>query len=273
MTCREFENLLHPFVDDEFDAAERAAVDSHLASCPTCSARVHAERHFRHALREAVAGHPEHGHAPESLRFRILDTMRRERRRRSARRVMMASSVALALAAAASIGYASMPKRRDRFMLDAARRHARPFPVEIQARAHEEVEAWFRDKLDHRVSVPRFLNVEVAGARISNVQERPAAYIRYQKASPNGPSRDIGLFVFTDQDHEVEAYPLPSVQVDNRLGFNVAIWREGEIVYEMVTDLDERDILALFEAQQGSKPTLPPATAPPVDVRPASLDR
>jgi anti-sigma factor RsiW len=273
MTCREFENLLHPYVDDEFDAVERAAADSHLAVCRGCSARVQEARGFRHALRTAVATHDSR-QAPEGLRVRVRDAVRRERRRRTARRALVASSAVMAVALAVSIGYASMPKRRDRFMLDAARRHARPLPVEIQARAHDEVEAWFRDKLDHRVPVPRLQNAQLAGARISNVQDRPAAYIRYQRPNPNGPARDIGLFVFPDQDHEVEAYPLPSVQVDNRLGFNVAIWREGEIVYEMVTDLDERDILALFEAQQGPHPSVPPhPSTPTVDVRPVSLDR
>jgi anti-sigma factor RsiW len=267
MTCREFENLLHPYVDDEFDAAEAAAANSHLAACLACSARVYAERRFRDALRIAAEGQPEQQHAPDRLRVRILDAVRRERRRRTARRALMVSSMALGLAAVVAVAYSSLPKRRDRFMLDAARRHARPYPAEIQAQAHEEVEAWFRGKLDHRVPVPHFQNAQLAGARISNVEDRPAAYIRYQRPSPNGPARDIGLFVFPDQDHDVEADPLPSVQVDNRLGFNVAIWREGEIVYEMVTDLDERDIRALFDAQQGR-----PA-APSVDVRPVSLDR
>jgi anti-sigma factor RsiW len=267
MTCREFENLLHPYVDDEFDAAERAAADSHLSACPTCSARVYAERRFRHSLRAAALAHAEQRHAPESLRVRVVEAVRRERRRRTVRRALMASSVAVGLAVVVSFGYASMPKRRDRFMLDAARHHARPYPAEIQAHGHEEVEAWFRDKLEHRVPVPRFRNAQLAGARISNVQDRPAAYIRYQRPNPNGPARDIGLFVFPDQEHEVEADPLPSVQVDNRLGFNVAIWREGEIVYEMVTDLDERDIRALFDAQQGRPPT------PAVEVRPVSLER
>jgi anti-sigma factor RsiW len=271
MTCQEFENLLQPYVDDEFDAAERAAADSHLATCPACSRRVHRERSFRHTLREAVAAHPVEAHAPDALRLRIVEAIRRERRRRYARRAAMISATAAALLAVLSIGYASMPKRRERFMLDAARRHARPLPAEIQARVHEDVENWLQGKLDHRVPVPRLQNAEVSSARISNVQDRPAAYIRYQKPNPNGPPRSIGLFVFGDQEHEVEAYPLPSVEVGNRLGYNVAIWREGEIVYEMVTDLDERDIRALLEAQGGSAPALAPARVPAVDVRPVSL--
>jgi anti-sigma factor RsiW len=273
MTCQEFENLLQPYVDDEFDEAERAAADSHLAGCPACSRRVHAELHFRHTLREAVALHPLEARAPDALRLRVLEGIRRERRRRYARRTAMISATAAVVLAAVTIGYSTLPKRRERFMLDAARRHARPFPAEIQARAHEEVEDWFRGKLDHHVPVPRLQNAEVSSARISNVQDRPAAYIRYQKQNPNGPPRSIGLFVFNDQDHDVEAYPLPSIEVGNRLGFNVAIWREGEIVYEMVTDLDERDIRALLEAQSGSAPALTPPRVPAVDVRPVSLDR
>ena len=37
--------------------------------------------------------------------------------------------------------------------------------------------------------------------------------------------------------------------MDTSHGYNVALWRDGEIVYELVTDLDERDIRALLDAQ------------------------
>lgn len=284
MTCDDFDKLLHPYVDREFDNSERDEADRHLAACLECTRKVQFERQFRLALRAGVEGDGAPGHrAPESLRMSVLSGISREHRRKQSRSMIGVASAAAVIMAVGSTVWVYWPKERERFLSDAAERHARSLPTEIQAGAHEEVEAWFGGKLDHRVRVPRFQNAHVAGARLSNVQERPAAYIRYQKPDKAGTPRTIGLFVFGDSDHDVEAKPLPSVELDQRLGYNVAIWRDGEIVYEMVTDLDENDIRALLMAQQDAPsapaapepvqpaPSIAPATRPALDVRPVSL--
>ena len=121
--------------------------------------------------------------------------------------------------------------------------------------------------------MPRFPGARVSGARLSNVTDRPAAYISYKTPDVEGHPRTIGLFVFDDSGDKVGALPLPRIQVDKRLGYNVALWREGEIVYEMVTDLDEGDILALLKAQQAGAQRVVPRAAPmpTLDVTPAAL--
>jgi hypothetical protein len=64
------------------------------------------------------------------------------------------------------------------------------------------------------------------------------------------------------------------VQVGSSLGYNVAVWREGEIVYELVTDLDESDIRRMLAQQQGtgsgtpSRAVLPAVQAMPVSLQP-----
>jgi hypothetical protein len=63
------------------------------------------------------------------------------------------------------------------------------------------------------------------------------------------------------------------VQVGSSLGYNVAMWREGEVVYELVTDLDETDIRHML-AEQGatgskpSRPVSPDVAAMPVSTQP-----
>ncbi|HYR56350.1 MAG TPA: transmembrane regulator PrtR, partial [Myxococcaceae bacterium] len=92
----------------------------------------------------------------------------------------------------------------------------------------------------------------------------------------------IGLFVFRDSDGEVEATPLPSVELDTSHGYNVAIWRDHEIVYELVSDLEETDIRQMLSDRSAprrravvSDPRPASATSPPVPqpglVQPASL--
>ena len=134
------------------------------------------------------------------------------------------------------------------------------------------MEAWFDGKLDHRVSVPHWPNVRLSGARISNVTDRPAAYISYERGGDThgAPARRIGLFVFDDTRREVEAPPLRAVQVNSSLGYNVAMWREGEIVYELVSDLDESDIRRML-AQQAAPRDVPVAVTPEPQARPVSL--
>ncbi len=279
MTCDDFDSLLHPYVDGEFQAADRVDLEQHLSTCEDCMRRVMHERLFRETLRQKVLGddpeQPLH-RAPDALRFAIQGSIRREVRRHQVRQVLTVTAAAAVVAAISASTYAWWPGERDRFVEDAARRHARALPAEITDAAHETVEAWFGGKLDHRVPVPRFPNAQVAGARISNVTDRPAAYISYKAPDTEGNPRTIGLFVFGDASNDVEAKPLPRVQVDRRLGYNVALWRDGEIVYEMVTDLDERDIRALLNAQERPRDqrlplATPPSPLPTIDVKPASL--
>jgi hypothetical protein len=56
--------------------------------------------------------------------------------------------------------------------------------------------------------------------------------------------------VFDDAARELDAQALPAVQVDSSQGYNVAFWREGEIVYELVADLSEADILKMVRNQE-----------------------
>jgi len=143
--------------------------------------------------------------------------------------------------------------------------------MKIKETEPAQVEAWFGDKLDHRVAVPQLADFHVAGARLSNVRDRPAAYIRYDAPGPYSPSpRRVGLFVFGDADRSVDAPAYPTIELEQHRGYNVAIWRQGEIVYQLVSDLQEDDIRRMVTS--GGSPPRRPATSPPeLNVLPASL--
>jgi anti-sigma factor (TIGR02949 family) len=274
MTCQELDRIIYPYLDGEFHTEERLEVEAHLTGCATCAQRVHAEARMQQALRRAARQAVETTRAPEALRANIREGLRREQRAVQQWWWMRASAAALVVVTAAGAWMTLRPEQHQRYMEDAARRHAKKLPVEIAGASHEGVEAWFDGKLDHRVSVPRLPDVRLSGARISNVTDRPAAYISYEHnpGKQGAPSRRIGLFVFDDARREVEAPPLPSVQVGSSLGYNVAVWREGEIVYELVTDLDETDIRRMLAQQQGTGGGSPSrAVRPEVQAMPVSL--
>jgi anti-sigma factor (TIGR02949 family) len=264
MNCSDLDQFLHPFLDGEFGPDERLDIERHLAECPECSQRVRQEAAFHDAFRQKVraAAHDAVTAAPEALRLRVLTGIRREQHRAARQGWMKLSAAALLVATAAGAYFYARPHPRQRFVEDAARRHAQGLPYEV--RDPEQVEAWFRGKLTHPVRLPRLPSVRLAGARISNVTDRQAAYISYEAAH----GKLAGLFVFDDSDDDLGAEPLPSIAVSQSHGYNVAYWREGEIVYELVTDLNEADIRRmLMQNAQG----MPDSTPSHFGVQPALL--
>jgi mycothiol system anti-sigma-R factor len=270
MTCQELDRLLYPYLDGEFQPEERLDVETHLGTCADCARRVEEERRFRRAVRHSVQA----SRAPASLREGIQLGLRRQQRRAYQLQWLRMSAAALVVVAVGGGWIAIRPEERQRFVQDAAKRHAKKLPFEISNAPPEHVEAWFDDKLDHRVAVPRLSNAQVKGARISNVKDRPAAYISYEMApdKEGQAGRRIGVFVFDDTGRELNAPALPALQVDSSEGLNVAVWRDGEIVYELVTDLSEADIRKmLLEKERPSRMANAPRPEPTLPILPVSV--
>ncbi|ADO72375.1 anti-sigma factor family protein [Stigmatella aurantiaca] len=272
MTCQELDRLLYPYLDGEFQPEERIEVETHLATCESCTLRVEQESAIRQVLRRAANHSVQSRRAPASLRAGIQLGMKQEHRRAQQLQWLRMGAAALVVAAVGGAWVTTRPEERLHFVEEAVRRHSKRLPFEIANVAPEHVEAWFDGKLDHPVPVPRLRNVSLSGARISNIKDRPAAYISYeappQKAGEEG--RRIGVFVFDDARQDLDAQALPAVQVDSSNGYNVAVWREGEIVYELVSDLDEADIRKLLMEKELRLGNVPLPQTPSLPIRPAS---
>lgn len=254
MDCRELERSVDAFLDAEFDDRERAEAEAHLAGCPRCRATVEGQGRLRAAirakLREAMAAPAAAGRAPDELRARLQRSLAKERRplwRRALTPLPMATMAACA--AGVLVVLASHSGNPD-LLEDAIRNHHRGLPLEVDAAA---MPGWFAGKLDFRPSVPHFADggVRVEGARLSNLREWPAAYVRYQL-----PRGQAGLFIVDDPDRRFDApgrevhLGREVVRVASAKGYNVAIWRQDEIVYSLVSDLDEESLVQLVREAQ-----------------------
>jgi anti-sigma factor RsiW len=248
-------------------------METHLATCAACTRRVEQEREVQLALRRAARHSVQSSRAPESLRLGIQGGLRREQRRATQLQWLRLSAAALVVVAVGGGWLALRPEERQRFVEDAVRRHTKRLPFEITNAGPEYLEAWFNDKLDHQVSIPRLANASVAGARISNVKDRQAAYISYETRPEHvgQQARRIGVFVFDDASGDLGAQALPAVQMASSQGYNVAVWRDGEVVYELVTDLSEADIRKmLLDKERSRLANAPRASEPVLPVTPAS---
>jgi anti-sigma factor RsiW len=171
------------------------------------------------------------------------------------RRFSIYSAVAAGLVAVASFGYViagpSEEENAALMLVDAVDKHARALPLEIQptSAGSNDVESWFQGKVDFRVRAPRFNSPQAArlvGARLANVRDRQAAYLVY---GGDDPARRTTLLVFPGElalpDGRRTTVGNREVVMANERGYNVALWQNRGIVYSLVSDLDERDMLQL----------------------------
>ena len=265
MDCLELDRLLYPYLDGELLPAEKLSVEQHLGACSECSKSFEAERSTLAIIRSAaLAATPP---APITLKKSLLDGIRGEQRKQRQRRYLQLSVAAAGVAiCAVAVTHQWRVYQRKAFINDMTARFARGYPLEIQQQSPRAIEQWYLGKLNHRVFVPSFPNTVAAGARLLNVGDKQAALIRFDTQRPGEAApRPLGLFVFENEEGQVAA--LPDVEFGSSNGFNVVSWRDGNVEYGLVTDLDENGIRQLLPepARAGGMPT--------IDVVPVSLER
>lgn len=260
--CREMARAVDAYLDGEFDGREQAEADAHLEGCERCRALVAAQRRLHEAvrakLREAMTPPSSAGRAPAELRARIEGALQRSRRPLWRRLLAPIPVATLAACAAGALLVLFTHAPDDALVVEAIRSHHRGLPLEVTAASVGEgsIPAWFAGKLDFNPTPPHFHadGVHVLGARLSHLRDLPAAYIRYEV-----PSGHAGLFIvddpkrrFGDAGREVKVGE-GVVRLVNARGYNVAVWRNDEIVYSLVSDLDERALFDLVRTAQAAQ--------------------
>jgi anti-sigma factor RsiW len=259
MDCGELERSVDAYLDGEFDAPERAEADLHLASCERCRALAEERRGMRDAvrakLREAMAPPAPAGRAPQELRRRVEEALA-HRRRPLWRRALSPIPLATAAACAAGAVVVLATHGGDAALVEeAVSSHHRALPLEVMASVGGEapILAWFAGKLDFHPAPPRFRasGMRLLGARLSHLREWPAAYIRYEL-----PRGQAGLFIVDDPQGRFDAsgrevkMGQQVIRLVAARGYNVAVWRDREIVYSLVSDLDEAALFELVRTAQ-----------------------
>jgi anti-sigma factor RsiW len=258
MDCAELLRTLDAWVDGELDASEDAQATDHVARCERCRGEAERARSARQVLRASLRGAigPEATPAPEALRERIHLALVDDRRPLW-RRALAPLPIAAAAACIAGVLLVLLTHAGpDPLVEESIAKHTRELPLEVTAASvgPESVARWFAGKLDFNASPPRFRHdgVRLVGARLSHIQDRPAAYVLYE-----APHAHMGLFILDDPQRRfgaagriVQIGP-STVRLVNARGFNVAVWRRDEIVYSLVSDLDEADLARLVETVQG----------------------
>ena len=255
MDCNDVRNHLLDRRRGTLRAEIHAQVEAHLAGCEECRREDAVDR----ALSTALDEHLPRRRAPESLRRSLEERLAGERPRatQSARRPRRA----LALVAGAFVAIAATaalllwrPPHADPMVAEAVNDHLRilygAHPIEIESGGVHQVKPWFEGRVDFAPSVAFGGDDDFplqGGAVAYFVDRKAAAYVYKRRLHV------ITLFVYRAEGLPWSSGPTTSsVQLGHARatetttrGFHVLLWRDGDLGYALVSDLDPRELETL----------------------------
>jgi len=256
MTCDETREHLLAARRGELAPDSRAAVTAHLSTCAACAHEDAADA----LLGEALEGRlPRHA-APAALTRRLASDWAATRTagpaRRPARWYRLAGAAAAAvLVVALPLAYLRGTDRAasTRMVAEAVNDHLRilssQHPLDVESSGIHQVKPWFEGRLDF-APVVRFdgdQDFPLRGGAVGYYLDRKAAVFVFGRRL-----HTISLIVF-----RADGLPWPTrglervggaqALVTTSRGFTSVLWRDGELGYALVSDVDPADLTRLAE--------------------------
>ena len=248
MDCTEARDHLLDHRRGALPADLAARVSSHLSDCEACRRDDAADRELSIALEARL---PQR-QAPESLRRSIEGRVAREGRgTRRKRRVWPMVSLGATAALVVAVLLLSRPREPDVLLAEAVNDHLRVLysthPLDVEGGGVHRVKPWFEGKVDFApvVAFGGDDDFPLTGGAVAYFIDRKAAAYIYERR----------LHVITLLVYRAEGLPwsgVPTVQLGHvraalrtTHGFNVLLWRDGDLGYSLVSDLNQQELVTL----------------------------
>ena len=240
--CPDREAMLQAYVDNELDAANALAFESHLKACEGCAGRVRLLQDLKARLAEADLNTP----APHQLRQRIDNLIAAEVKtprpqRQSLRRGWgwLSAGAMTAVAAGLALGQFASPALQDQLIADHVRSLQADHLMDVATSDRHTVKPWFNGKIDFAPVVPDLApqGFPLAGGRLDYADGREVAALVYRRNA-----HVINLFVMPGAKHAgLHAPP-------TRSSYSVVHWKQAGLSYWAVSDMERGDVEAFRRA-------------------------
>jgi anti-sigma factor RsiW len=229
--------------------AIREALEVHLAGCEGCRHEDAADGELSALLEKRLA----RPNAPEAL-ARSLKTRWEPPRRRLNGPPIVRTLAAMVAGAALTLGTMSLWRARspdDAMVNEAVNDHLRVLtsvhPLEVESGGVHQVKPWFEGRVEFAPVVPFGGDEEfpLQGGAVAYFLDRKAATFVFKRRL-----HVVTLFVFRADGLSwpaVETHTMGGARGTLRTsrGFHVLLWRNGDLGYALVSDVDERDLTSL----------------------------
>jgi anti-sigma factor RsiW len=245
MQCEEASTHLLARRKGTLDAKTTLALDEHLVGCARCRDEDAADAELSRALERL----PRRT-APRTLSRALAARWPLEARpRANVGRTIVAVVAGAALAASALLvwrGRASSEALYAEAINDHLRVLYSEHPLEVESGGVHQVKPWFSGKVDFApvVGFGGDEDFPLQGGAVAYFLDRKAAAYEYKRRL-----HPITLFVFRADGLSwpaaTRAIGHARGSVETERGFHVFLWRDGDLGYALVSDVDERDLGAL----------------------------
>lgn len=231
MQCK-MGDLVHAYVDGELDAAGAAELESHVAGCEPCQARLEEIEVLRTSMQSAQL----YVKAPPRVRegVRASYGVRRPRFDR-ARGLVAAAAAVCAVVLAVVVSRGADATRDVEVLIDAHLRAVQPgHGVDVVSTDQHAVKPWFDGKLDFSPPVREVEGYPMVGGRLDALHGRTVAAIVY-----NRRKHVIDLFAWPGAAGDA------SPRSGSWHGYQWVSWRVRGMELRLVSDIAMEDLTAL----------------------------
>ncbi len=255
MICSEVREYLFAFLDNELDAQLSIELQLHLEHCPICAREAEIERTIREQLTCALEAQcPEKQLDTQSLkriirRDEALGFLRRSLSRRAFWAACAAAVFVVGLGAYLTLQKITVGPDRHKFVdlvvSDFTHFLKEGQPIQFVSSDGQAISDWLLRKTSLEVVIPHVKGpyCRLVGARKCEIEGQAAAFVMYEMRGV-----PTSLVAITGRNHELEE--MKQIEhngqihwVDNCGGFSIVAYRQDNLVYAMVSKLDQQELI------------------------------
>jgi anti-sigma factor RsiW len=240
MTCDEVKPLLDAHLDEELEAEERGALDSHLNTCSSCARDLESLKNVRRAVRGTMPYYRAPAQLRDQVRFALRGAARVDNRAsRNVWRPWGAIAAAVGVCALLSAPFIVNSRNQSRLvaeeLLSAHERALVGRSVDVVSSDQHTVKPWFNGKLPFSPPVTDLAaeGFPLEGGRVDYAADHPVAALVYGRRLHR-----IDVFIWPAEGEKAPPERFA------RNGYTEISWTRDAFQFTAISDLNSAELMS-----------------------------